>query len=242
MQELKATPEQLPVSLHQLDDYHRYWHGHKGYSGVGLLLAKRRFAEPPTFAHPSFDHETRIVTARAGTLEFASIYVPNGGKDFDTKVKFLDELGAFCERARADGLQIVLCGDLNVAREPRDVHPKLRKPEQIGQTAGERAQLERLIGHGLVDLSRQFHPDDDQLFTWWAPWRENRQRNIGWRLDYVLPSKALADRALRCDAFREQGSSDHAPVLAAFDIDLPKPAAIERNPPPAEQSGQLKLL
>jgi exodeoxyribonuclease-3 len=242
LQEVKASPHDVPEELREQPEYFGYWHGHKGYSGVALLLSRSTFGARPEFVHPPFDLETRIVTAVAGNILFASIYVPNGGKDFEAKVKFLDELGAFCERARADGLQIVLCGDLNVAREPRDVHPKLRKPEQIGQTAGERAQLERLISHGLVDLSRKFHPDDDQLFTWWAPWRENRQRNIGWRLDYVLPSAALAERALRCDAFREQGSSDHAPVLATFDIELPKPAAIERNPPPAEQSGQLKLL
>jgi hypothetical protein len=90
MQEIKAAPEQLPEALCRLDDYHCYWHGSKGYSGVGLLLARQRFPEPPVFAHPAFDHETRIVTARVGQLEFASIYVPNGGKDLAAKVRFLD--------------------------------------------------------------------------------------------------------------------------------------------------------
>lgn len=242
LQEVKASPEQVPEELREHPAYFGYWHGHKGYSGVALLLARATFGSRPEFIHPPFDFETRIVTALAGGILFASIYLPNGGKDFPAKVRFIEALDAFCAQAKADGAKVILCGDLNVAREPRDVHPKLQDPEQIGQTAGERAQLERLIGHGLVDLARQFHPDDDQLFTWWAPWRNNRQRNIGWRLDYVLPTASLAERALSCEAFRAQGSSDHAAVIATFDIELPKPAAIDSNPPATEPSGQLKLL
>jgi exodeoxyribonuclease-3 len=218
MQELKAAPEQLPEALLQLDAYHCYWHGHKGYSGVGLLLAKSRFREPPTFAHPSFDHETRIVTARAQELEVASIYVPNGGKDLAAKVRFLDALDAYAAEAEACGRRLILCGDLNVAREQRDVHPTLRKENQIGQTPEERAQLERIIARGLVDLSRKFEPDNDRLFSWWAPWRNMRERNIGWRLDYVLASAALAERATRCVIEREFGKSDHAPVTASFEL------------------------
>jgi exodeoxyribonuclease III len=98
-----------------------------------------------------------------------------------------------------------------------DVHPKERKPRAIGQLPEERELLERIISRGLVDLGRALDPDNEQLFTWWPPWRNMRQRNIGWRLDYVLASAALAARATRCPAFREVGTSDHGPVLAVFD-------------------------
>jgi exodeoxyribonuclease-3 len=54
------------------------------------------------------------------------------------------------------------------------------------------------------------------LFSWWAPWRNMRERNIGWRLDYVLASGALAARATSCQVLREFGTSDHAPVNALF--------------------------
>ena len=242
LQEVKASPEQVPEELREHPDYFCYWHGHKGYSGVALLLARSTFGARPQFEHPPFDHETRIVTAVAGGILFASIYVPNGGKDFAAKVRFLEALDAFCSQARADGLKVLLCGDLNVARELRDVHKKLQKPDEIGQTADERARLEQIIAHGLVDLARKFHPDEDELFTWWAPWRNNRERNIGWRIDYVLPSTTLAERALSCDAYREQGTSDHALVLSTFDLELPKPTAIEPPAPPADSGGQLRLL
>jgi hypothetical protein len=73
-----------------------------------------------------------------------------------------------------------------------------------------------MIGHGLVDVGRALDPSNDGLFTWWAPWRNMRQRNIGWRLDYVLASAPLAARAVSCPVLRELGTSDHAPVVATF--------------------------
>jgi exodeoxyribonuclease-3 len=110
----------------------------------------------------------------------------------------------------------VICGDLNIARTDRDVHPKERKPGMIGQRPDERALLESILGHGLVDLGRALDPDNDGLFTWWAPWRNLRQRNIGWRLDYVLASEPLAARAVSCPVLADYGTSDHAPVVAEF--------------------------
>ena len=219
LQEIKASQDKVPPTLCYLEDYHCYWHGHKGYSGVALHLSRATFPQPPEFARPAFDHEARIVTARADNLEFASIYVPNGGKDFEAKLRFLTGLENFVADAEREGRQLVLCGDLNVAREERDVHPSLRKPEQIGRTPGEQAQFQRILSHGLVDLSRQFFPDDDRLFSWWAPWRNLRQKNVGWRIDYVLVSTTLAARARRCDIAREFGSSDHGPLLATFELE-----------------------
>jgi exodeoxyribonuclease-3 len=110
----------------------------------------------------------------------------------------------------------VICGDLNIARTDMDVHPKERKPRAIGQLPEERAQLEQIIGHGLVDVGRALEPDNDQMFTWWAPWRNMRQRNIGWRIDYVLASRALASRATASTVAREFGTSDHGPVSVEF--------------------------
>jgi exonuclease III len=72
--------------------------------------------------------------------------------------------------------------------------------------------MERIISHGLVDVHRKLDPDNAELFTWWAPWRNLKQRNIGWRLDYVLAAQTLADRVASCVVQREFGTSDHGPV------------------------------
>ncbi len=246
LQEIKASPEHVPSTLCSLQGYWCCWHGHKGYSGVGLHLSKEAFPQRPVFTHPAFDHENRIVAVQVDDFLVASIYVPNGGKDFAAKLRFLEALEAFVVQQHAAGVRLVLCGDLNVAREERDVHPKLRNSDQIGQTAGERALLERIIGHGLVDLSRQLEPHNDQLFSWWAPWRNQRERNIGWRLDYLLVSQALAKAATRCQVYREFGSSDHAPLAAAFEGKVvekkePLPAEHQAASVPVLKRGQLPL-
>jgi exodeoxyribonuclease III len=218
LQELKATVDQLPVWLCDIEGYWCYWHGGKGYSGVGLHVRKATFSERPVFEHPDFDYETRIVTARLPELTVASIYVPNGGKDFAAKIRFLESLATLSGRYEATGQPLVLCGDLNIARTDMDVHPKERKPNAIGQRPDERALLEQIIGHGLVDVHRKVDPDNAELFTWWAPWRNMRQRNIGWRLDFVLASHAIADTTVSCVVQREFGSSDHGAVIAEFAI------------------------
>jgi len=218
LQEIKASTDQLPVWLCEIEGYWCYWHGVKGYSGVALHVSKRIAAERPAFEHPSFDYENRIVLVRLPAVTVVSVYVPNGGKDFPAKLRFLDALEQFAADARGAPAPIVICGDLNIARTDMDVHPKERKPRSIGQLPEERAQLERIIGYGLVDVGRALEPDNDQMFTWWAPWRNMRQRNIGWRLDYLLASQRLFQRVRSCTIERETGTSDHAPVVADFDL------------------------
>jgi exodeoxyribonuclease III len=216
LQEIKAPPDKIPLLLGEMEGYWCYWHGERAYSGVGLHLLKETFPQKPEFSHPSFDHETRIVLARAGELSVASIYVPNGGKDFAAKLRFLEALEAFAGQEHDAGTRLALCGDFNVARTDQDVHPKERRPV-IGQLPEERALLERILGRGLVDVGRELDPANPDLFTWWAPWRNMRQRNIGWRLDYVLASAPLALRARRSSVLADVGTSDHAPVVAEFE-------------------------
>jgi exodeoxyribonuclease III len=216
LQELKAKREQVPEALCDLAGYWCYWHGAAAYSGVGLHVRKDRFPDAPDFAHPAFDHETRIVEVGVGNLSIASVYVPNGGKDYAAKIRFMQSLEEYATGARTSGRSLVVCGDINVARTDRDVHPKERKPNAIGQRLEERDLFERILDRGLIDVGRSLDPENENLFTWWAPWRNLRQRNIGWRLDYVLASDDLARSARSCEVLREFGTSDHGPVVATF--------------------------
>jgi exodeoxyribonuclease-3 len=212
LQELKAEPSQVPAQC-QLEDYHVFWHGLRAYSGVSLHIKKNTFELEPSFSHPDFDMESRIVQAELGKLVFASVYVPNGGKSYPAKLDFMTRLAAWAKRLHEAGRELVLCGDINIARSEMDVHPRERKPGIIGQRPEERELFEGLLGEHLVDVGRKLDPDNPNLFSWWPPWRNMRQRNIGWRLDYILASPSIAARAASCAVLAEVGTSDHAPVM-----------------------------
>ncbi|HXD75540.1 MAG TPA: exodeoxyribonuclease III [Vicinamibacterales bacterium] len=221
LQEIKATPEQVPASLFGMQDYWCYWHGEKAYSGVGLHVSKAFAAAAPTCTHPAFNFENRIAAVdlkdALGDVTVASVYVPNGGKDYPAKLRFLEALDAYAASFQSTGRRLVICGDLNVAIEDRDVHAKERKAKAIGQQPEERALMKRILSRGLVDVQRQMYPGNDDVFTWWPPWREMRKRNIGWRIDYIFASAALAATVKACPVLSDIGTSDHAPVMATFE-------------------------
>ena len=179
-------------------------------------MRRGAFDVAPVFSHPAFDAECRIVVATMGDDVFGSIYVPNGGKDYDAKIAFFEALVAWARETCASGKRLVLCGDMNVARAEVDVHPSQRVPNAIGQRPEERALFAKLLDAGLVDVGRALHPDDARMFTWWPYWRQARERNVGWRLDYVLASRSLAERATEHGVRRMVGTSDHAPVVVVF--------------------------
>ena len=218
LQEIKAARDHIPKTVCNLPGYWCYWHGTKGYSGVALFVRRDIELAQPMYVHPDFDSDTRIAAARVGGILVASIYVPNGGRDFAAKVRFLEAMAAYAEALRVTGDRVLLCGDLNITRTPMDVHPNERNDRAVCQRPDERALFERILERGgLHDVGREAEPSNDALYTWWAPWRNARQRNIGWRLDYVLASGGLAAAASGCVSMRGFGTSDHAPVVATFD-------------------------
>ena len=211
LQEIKARPDQVPDSC-KLADYHAFWHGAGGYSGVSLHV-RRDLVQEPEFAHPAFDIETRIVQVALDNVVFASVYVPNGGKDYAAKLRFVQDLVDWARALRGEGRDLVVCGDINIARADIDVHPKERKLGVIGQRDEERALFDALLETSLTDVTRALDPDNAALFSWWPPWRDMRKRNIGWRIDYILASPRIAERATRCTVLADVGTSDHAPVM-----------------------------
>src|SRR5690349_16895733 len=138
LQELKAELTQVPEILRR-QEYHAFWHCCKGYSGVSLQLRKDSFPTEPVYRHPPFDLESRVVTAELGNLVVASMYVPNGGKDYPAKFAFLKRTIEWAGRLCRDGRELLICGDLNIARDEIDVHPRERKPNGVGQRPEERA-------------------------------------------------------------------------------------------------------
>jgi exodeoxyribonuclease-3 len=154
--------------------------------------------------------------------------VPYGGKDYEAKLTFMHRLIKWAKEVHRSGRELILCGDMNITRTAIDVHPRERKPNVIGQRPEERELMAELLGGHLVDVGRTLDPDNPGLFTWWPPWRNMRQRNIGWRLDYILATPPTAARASHCVVLADVGTSDHAPVMMTINS-TSGPLAVPRN-------------
>src|SRR2546427_6119447 len=123
LQELKAEAAQIPDEC-KLAEYHAYWHGRKGYSGVALQIRRELVVGDPVFGHPAFDIESRIVQVELGDLVIASVYVPNGGKDYAAKVQFLKRRPDWARQPSAQGRELLVCGGITIARARRAVDPQ----------------------------------------------------------------------------------------------------------------------
>jgi exodeoxyribonuclease-3 len=226
IQEVRANPEDVPATLTP-ERLSGRWYAHyapaerKGYSGVALFSRARPDAVDTSLA-PRFDKEGRLQIARFGRLVVANGYFPNGnGKERDNsrvpyKLAFYRALFEKLERLRRSGYRVLVMGDFNTAHTEID----LARPKDNKKTSGflprERAELDRWIGAGWVDSFRHFEPGPGH-YSWWSQRQGARERNVGWRLDYVLASPSAMRYVERAFIQRRTKGSDHCPV--GVDVD-----------------------
>jgi len=227
IQEVRAQPDQIPDEVRRL----RRWHQHytaperKGYSGVGLLSRIKPDNVETSLGEERFDLEGRLQLARFGRLVIANGYFPNGsGRDRDNsripyKLDWYRALFDRVHRLRRGGCRVLVMGDFNTAHREID----LARPKANEKTSGfcpeERAELDRWMRAGWVDTFRHFDPAPDQ-YTWWSQRFGVRQKNIGWRIDYVLASPS-AMRFVRGAFIRPKVlGSDHCPIGVDVDPEI----------------------
>ena len=219
VQEVRARAADLPEALRAP----RGWHAcfaeaeRRGYSGVGLFSRRAPDAVETRLGVPRFDREGRLQIARFGRLAVANVYFPKGsGPQRDNsrvpyKLAFYRALFARVQRLRRAGLRVLVMGDFNTAHEEID----LARPKDNRGTSGflpeERAEIDRWLAAGWVDAFRRFEPGPGH-YTWWRQWGGARERNIGWRIDYVLASPAALRFVRGAFLQPEVRGSDHCPV------------------------------
>jgi len=227
LQEIKATTDDVPEPLRSHPDYVALWHGctmKKGYSGVATLV--RKSLPEPTFDVPAFDDEARIVQAVFGKAVVINVYVPRGEKDepsYAFKLKFLADLARHVQTLKAQGKQVILCGDFNVCHTNMDVHPSYVKGDLAkvtGLKPDERKSIDGLAAAGVQDVFRVLNPNENNIFSWWPYWRGAREKNLGQRLDYIFATPILTKLASACTIATSETSSDHSPVTATFNAAL----------------------
>ena len=231
LQETKASEDQSEVDL---PDYEEYWNSaqKKGYSGTAIFTKVKPLSVTLDFpetivkrfklqdGYGDLNTEGRIIAMEFERYYMVDVYTPNSKGDL-SRLPMRHEhwdpaFLAYCKELEKHK-PVIFCGDLNVAHTEDDLaNPKENEGEH-GFTTEERAGVDRMIKADFVDTFRIFKQGKG-FYTWWSPWRAARERNVGWRLDYVFVSKAIVSRVTSAKIHSEILGSDHCPV--SLDIEL----------------------
>ncbi|MBJ6762272.1 exodeoxyribonuclease III [Myxococcaceae bacterium JPH2] len=219
LQEVRATEEQLPEEVRAPARWRTHFSSAEraGYSGVGLYSRATPDDLETKLGVREMDCEGRLQFARFGKLTVVNGYFPNGnGKERDLsripfKLAFYRKLYQRLEKALRDGERVLVVGDFNTAHQDLD----LARPRENRETSGfrpeEREEFDRWIRSGWVDSFRHFQPEGGH-YSWWSQRVGVREKNIGWRIDYVLATPAAMRYVRRADIHAHVLGSDHCPV------------------------------
>lgn len=228
VQEIKVTEADFPFAELGALGYHAAVFGQKAYNGVAILARRPPEEVERGLGDGADDPQARLIAARVSgpggdSVRVASVYVPNGqevgSEKWTYKLAWMRRLRGWLDRRAAPSEPIVLCGDFNVAPEPRDVHdPPGWEPTVLFHPEA-RAALEQVRAWGLSDVLR-LHHQEGGLYSWWDYRMLAFPKNHGLRIDLILASAPLAERCTAASIDRQERKgrqpSDHAPVVAEF--------------------------
>ena len=230
IQETKAHPDQLDASITDIVGYHSFFNPSqtkKGYSGTAIYTKQKPLRvsldipqeitekhELDTDAYGEANREGRVIAVEFPELYVVTVYTPNAKDDLSrVPLRHQHWDPAFLEYCVTlqNMKPVVFCGDLNVAHTDKDLARPKENTGKKGCTLEERAGFDNMLEEGFVDTFRTFHPDT-QRYSWWSAWGGARERNVGWRIDYVLASQELEDALVHADIHEDIYGSDHCPV------------------------------
>ena len=222
LQETKAHPDQIDEALREPEGYQTHWSSaeRKGYSGVALYTRIEPLNVKYGLGEESFDREGRTIQADFENFTVITSYVPNGSRDHSRvsfKMDYKACLMETCNRLRAKGRGIILCGDINTSHREIDLARPKQNAKHTGFLPVERAWIDDFTAQGYVDTFRVLHPEA-RVYSWWAYWGGARERNVGWRLDYFFVSPELMPRVLAAEIHTDISGSDHCPVSITLDL------------------------
>lgn len=228
LQETKAKRDQSEIDL---PEYEEYWNSAEkaGYSGTAVFtklkpisvsfgfpekILKKYKLNEDIYGDPN--KEGRVLMAEFEDFYIVNCYTPNSKGDLsrlDLRYRkwdpaFLEYVSDFKKQKN-----LIFCGDLNVAHTENDLaNPKENEGEH-GFTKEEREGIDNIIKAGFVDTFRHFTPEGKGYYTWWTPWRNARERNVGWRIDYFFVNKEFLPKIKTSSILPDVLGSDHCPII-----------------------------
>ena len=213
IQETKMQPGQAELDL---PGYRQYWNSaeKKGYSGTAVFTRLEPLSVAYGIGSEEHDREGRAITLEFENFWLVNCYVPNAQRELtrlDWRMEWEDALRAYLlelDRKKP----VIYCGDLNVAHQEIDLKNAKSNRGNAGFTDEERAKMTELLAAGFVDSFRHLYPDRTGAYSWWSYMFHAREKNAGWRIDYFLVSRSIADKIGDSIIHPEIMGSDHCPV------------------------------
>ncbi len=221
LQEIKATPEQIPLLDFELAGYpYHFWFPaeKKGYSGVAILskVKPNNVQFGTGIAH--MDFEGRNLRVDFDEFSVMSLYLPSGTNidRLDHKFMYMDDFQNYINQLKEEIPNLIICGDYNICHEAIDIHDPIRNRTVSGFLPEERAWLDNFMKSGFIDSFRMLNKEPDN-YTWWSYRAGARGNNKGWRIDYCLVSEPLKNRIKRAVILPDAKHSDHCPTMVEID-------------------------
>ena len=215
LQETKVQTEKIPPDLVKPNNYHSYFNSStvkKGHAGVAVYTKEKPLTGKYNLDLERFDKEGRIVQLEYSDFTLINLYLPHGGRQKENlkyKLEVYDRLINYLGEIKDKNL--ILAGDFNVAHEEIDLARPKHNLNNIMFTSEERRQIDRIIELGFTDTFRKFHQESGN-YTWWPYFANARERNVGWRIDYIFTSETLTPKIKDAFILSNVRGSDHCPI------------------------------
>ena len=217
LQETKLQKGQIDL---QLPGYYQYWNYavKKGYSGTAIFTKHEPVSVSYGINIEEHDLEGRVITLEYQDFYLVTVYTTNSQNELarlDYRMKWEDDFRKYLN-SLAGKKGVIVCGDMNVARNEIDLKNPKTNRKNAGFTDEEREKMTELLDSGFVDSFRYFYPDLESVYSWWSYRFKAREKNAGWRIDYFLVSEDLKERMKDAKIHTEIMGSDHCPVELDF--------------------------
>lgn len=219
LQETKMQEGQLDLSF---EGYTSYWNyaEKKGYSGTAIFTRLKPLNVTYGLGIDVHDHEGRVITLEMDNFYLVTVYTPNsqdGLKRLDYRTTWEDDFRNYLLELDKKK-PVLVCGDLNVAHKEIDLKNPKTNRMNAGFTDQEREKFQILLDAGFIDTFRYFYPEQTGIYSWWSYRFKAREKNAGWRIDYFLASRRLADKLESAQIHTEIFGSDHCPVEVTLNV------------------------
>ncbi len=216
LQEIKAHPEQLNLSLFDSAGYYHYWYPaqKKGYSGVAILTKKLPDYVEYGIGIDQYDFEGRLIRLDFGDLSIMSVYFPSGTSGEirqEFKYSFLNDFLDYINILKKRRSKLIISGDYNICHKAIDIHDPIRNAHSSGFLPEEREWMSKFVKSGFIDTFRHFNSAPHH-YSWWSYRANARERNLGWRIDYNMSTVNLKSELIKAEIITEAKHSDHCPV------------------------------